>query len=206
MKNNKKAHWEHVYTNKTPDQVSWTQSVPQISLDFIHGFQLSKSSSIIDVGGGDSNLVDYLLKEGFQNITVLDISAAAIEKAKARLGQQSQLVKWVVADVTQFKTDQHYDLWHDRATFHFMTSDSQIAAYLQIAGMAITNYMVVGTFSENGPAQCSGLPVKQYTEDQLQSQLNEDFTKVRCIHEDHLTPFQTKQNFLFCSFKKRPGN
>jgi hypothetical protein len=167
---------------------------------------LSKSSSIIDVGGGDSNLVDYLLKEGFQNITVLDISAAAIEKAKARLGQQSQLVKWVVADVTQFKTDQHYDLWHDRATFHFMTSDSQIAAYLQIAGMAITNYMVVGTFSENGPAQCSGLPVKQYTEDQLQSQLNEDFTKVRCIHEDHLTPFQTKQNFLFCSFKKRPAN
>ncbi|MDB5060984.1 MAG: SAM-dependent methyltransferase, partial [Mucilaginibacter sp.] len=103
MKNNKKAHWEHDYTNKTPDQVSWTQSVPQTSLDFIHGFQLSKSSSIIDVGGGDSNLVDYLLKEGFQNITVLDISAAAIEKAKARLGQQSQLVKWVVADVTQFK-------------------------------------------------------------------------------------------------------
>jgi hypothetical protein len=97
-------------------------------------------------------------------------------------------------------------LWHDRATFHFLTSKSQIAAYLQIAEKAITNYMVVGTFSENGPDKCSGLPVKQYTEDQLQSQLNEDFTKIRCIHEDHLTPFQAKQNFLFCSFKKRHVN
>jgi SAM-dependent methyltransferase len=206
MKDNEKAHWEHVYTTKTPDQVSWTQSIPQTSLDFIQGFQLSRSASIIDIGGGESNLAYHLLKEGFQDITVLDISTTAIEKAKARLGQQSQLVKWIVADITEFRTDQHYDLWHDRATFHFLTSKSQIAAYLQIAGKAITNYMVVGTFSENGPAQCSGLPVKQYTEDQLQSQLNEDFAKVRCIHEDHLTPFQTKQNFLFCSFKKRHVN
>lgn len=206
MKNNNKAHWEDVYTNKTPDQVSWTQSVPQTSLDFINGFELSKSSSIIDVGGGDSRLVDYLLMEGYQDLTVLDISAAAIEKAKTRLGSQSRLVTWVVADVTRFKTDKHYDLWHDRATFHFMTNESQIAAYLKIAGRAISNYMVVGTFSENGPAQCSGLPVRQYTEAQLQGQLNEDFTKVRCIHEDHLTPFQSKQNFLFCSFKKKRVN
>ncbi|MDO3643469.1 MULTISPECIES: trans-aconitate 2-methyltransferase [Mucilaginibacter] len=206
MKDSQKAHWDDVYTNKTPDQVSWTQAVPRTSLDFIHGFQLSKNASIIDIGGGDSNLVDFLLQEGFVNITVLDISAAAIQKAKARLGAKSELVKWVVSDITEFKTNEHFDLWHDRATFHFLTSKSQIAAYLQIAGRAINNYMVVGTFSENGPDKCSGLPIKQYTEVQLQSQLKKDFEKIRCISEDHITPFQTRQNFLFCSFKKQSIN
>lgn len=202
MKENGKAHWEQVYETKTPEQVSWTQLVPQTSLDFIHGFGLSKSAAIIDIGGGDSNLVDFLLQEGFENITVLDISEAAIEKAKTRLGQQSKMVKWVVSDITEFKTDEHFDLWHDRATFHFLTAENQIAAYLQIAGKAIANYMVIGTFSENGPAKCSGLPIRQYTEDELQNQLNKDFTKIKCIHEDHITPFQTSQNFLFCSFKR----
>lgn len=206
MKDSQKAHWDDVYTNKTPDQVSWMQAVPRTSLDFIHGFQLSKNASIIDIGGGDSNLVDFLLLEGFVNITVLDISAAAIQKAKARLGAKSELVKWVVSDITEFKTNEHFDLWHDRATFHFLTSKSQIAAYLQIAGRAINNYMVVGTFSENGPDKCSGLPIKQYTEVQLQSQLKKDFEKIRCISEDHITPFQTRQNFLFCSFKKQSIN
>lgn len=206
MKDSQKAHWEDVYTNKTHDQVSWTQAVPRTSLNFIHGFQLSKNASIIDIGGGDSNLVDFLLQEGFVNITVLDISAAAIQKAKARLGAKSELVKWVICDITEFKTNEHFDLWHDRATFHFLTSKSQIAAYLQIAGRAINNYMVVGTFSENGPDKCSGLPIKQYTEVQLQSQLKKDFEKIRCISEDHITPFQTRQNFLFCSFKKQSIN
>ncbi|MBD1395105.1 class I SAM-dependent methyltransferase [Mucilaginibacter glaciei] len=203
---NQKAHWDDVYSNKTSDQVSWTQAVPQTSLDFIHGFRLSKSSSIIDIGGGDSNLVDFLIQEGFQDITVLDISEAAINKAKTRLGERSELVKWVVSDITEFKTDRHFDLWHDRATFHFLTSKNQIGAYLQIAGRSINNYMVVGTFSENGPDKCSGLPIKQYTEVQLQRQLKKHFEKIKCIHEDHITPFQTKQNFLFCSFKKQSIN
>jgi predicted TPR repeat methyltransferase len=202
MKNNRKAHWDNIYSHKTPDQVSWTQAVPQTSLDFIHGFGLPKSSSIIDIGGGDSNLVDFLLQEGYDNITVLDISAAAIQKAKARLGQQSKLVKWVVSDITEFKTDEHFDLWHDRATFHFLTQESQIAAYLKIARDTINNFMVVGTFSKNGPDKCSGLPIKRYTEDQLQNQLQKGFKKIRCIHEDHITPFQARQNFLFCSFEK----
>ncbi|MGF7079075.1 class I SAM-dependent methyltransferase [Mucilaginibacter sp. UYCu711] len=206
MKDNQKAHWDNVYSNKTSEEVSWTQAVPQTSLDFIHGFKLSKSSSIIDIGGGDSKLVDFLLQEGFQNITVLDISEAAINKAKARLGEQSKLVKWVVSDITEFKTDEHFDLWHDRATFHFLTRESQVAAYLKIAGNSISSYMVVGTFSENGPEKCSGLPIKQYTEDQLRSRLQKDFEKIRCINEDHITPFQTKQNFLFCSFKKQSVN
>ncbi|RWY48343.1 class I SAM-dependent methyltransferase [Mucilaginibacter gilvus] len=206
MKDNQKAHWDNVYSNKTSEEVSWTQAVPQTSLDFIHGFKLSKSSSIIDIGGGDSKLVDFLLQEGFQNITVLDISEAAINKAKARLGEQSKLVRWVVSDITEFKTDEHFDLWHDRATFHFLTRESQVATYLKIAGNSISSYMVVGTFSENGPEKCSGLPIKQYTEDQLRSRLQKDFEKIRCINEDHITPFQTKQNFLFCSFKKQGVN
>lgn len=202
MKENKKAHWEQVYQTKNPDQVSWTQSVPQTSLNFIHGFNLSKTSKIIDIGGGDSLLVDFLLQEGFMDITVLDISEAALNKAKSRLGPHSKMVKWIISDITAFKTDERYDLWHDRATFHFLTKKSQVAAYLKIAGKAVANYMVVGTFSQNGPEKCSGLPIKQYTEDKLQDQLNKDFKKIQCITEDHTTPFGTKQNFIFCSFKK----
>jgi hypothetical protein len=203
MKENKKAHWEHVYQTKTPDQVSWTQPVPQTSLDFIHGFNLSKSSKIIDIGGGDSKLVDNLLQEGFEDITVLDISAVALEKAQVRLGKESKKVKWIVSDIIDFKPMDYYDLWHDRATFHFLTEENQVTAYLNIAERAIANYLVIGTFSENGPEKCSGLPIKQYTEEQLQNQLNKDFKKIRCITEDHVTPFQTRQNFLFCSFKKQ---
>ncbi|MBB3971203.1 hypothetical protein GGR35_003831 [Mucilaginibacter phyllosphaerae] len=133
----------------------------------------------------------------------MDISEAAINKAKNRLDERSELVKWVVCDITGFKTDRHFDLWLDRAAFHFLTEESQITAYLKIAGDAINRYMVIGTFSENGPEKCSGLPIKQYTENQLNSQLQKGFKKIRCIHEDHITPFQTKQNFLFCSFKKQ---
>ena len=202
MKENKKAHWEKVYQTNTLDKVSWTQPVPQTSLDFIHSFHLSKTSKIIDIGGGDSKLVDYLLEEGFEDITVLDISDAALEKAKTRLGSKSSQVKWIVSDITVFKPEEFYDLWHDRATFHFLTEESQIAAYLNIAGKAIINYLVIGTFSKNGPEKCSGLPVKQYSEIQLQNQLKKDFTKIRCINENHITPFHTTQNFLFCSFKK----
>jgi SAM-dependent methyltransferase len=203
MKENKKAHWDHVYQTKTPDQISWTQAVPQTSLDFIHGFDLPKTSKIIDIGGGDSKLVDYLLQEGFEDITVLDISAAALEKAQARLGKESKKVKWIVSDIIDFKPKEYYDLWHDRATFHFLTGENQVAAYLDIAGRSIASYLVIGTFSENGPEKCSGLPIKQYMEEQLQNQLTKDFKKIRCINEDHITPFQSRQNFLFCSFKKQ---
>ncbi|MFI5136533.1 MAG: class I SAM-dependent methyltransferase [Sphingobacteriales bacterium] len=199
----KKEHWEQVYNTRNPGQVSWTQPVPQTSLDFIHSFHLPKTSKIIDVGGGDSRLVDCLLKEGFKNITVLDISAAALKKAQTRLGADSKLVKWVEADVNDFKPAEKYDLWHDRATFHFLTAKKEVSSYLGIAGKAVKKYLVIGTFSEKGPEKCSGLPVKQYTEEQLQNQLTKDFVKIRCINEDHITPFETKQNFLFCSFKKK---
>lgn len=203
MNLNKKTHWEQIYTTRNPDQVSWTQHVPATSLDFIHSFGLSKTSKIIDIGGGDSKLVDYLLEEGFEDITVLDISEAALAKAKIRLGSKAEQVKWVVSDIADFKPTDNYDVWHDRATFHFLTKESQVKAYMRIAGKSVKQYMVVGTFSENGPEMCSGLPVRQYTEQQLENQLLKDFKKIKCINEDHVTPFETKQNFLFCSFKKQ---
>jgi len=197
-----KTHWEQVYRTKSPEQVSWTQTIPQTSLDFIRHFDLPKNASMIDVGGGDSKLADFLLDEGYQNITVLDISEAALKRAKHRLGVKSENVKWIVSDITEFRPEESYDLWHDRATFHFLTTSEQVAVYLGIAGKAVGKYMVVGTFSENGPEKCSGLPTKRYSAAELQQTLAMDFKKIECITEDHLTPFNTIQNFTFCSFQK----
>lgn len=200
---NRSSHWDAVYATKTANEVSWTQTVPQTSLDFIQQFDLPKNVPIIDVGGGESKLVDYLLQEGFTDITVLDISEHALEKAKARLGEKAAVVKWIVSDITEFTPKQHYGLWHDRATFHFLTTPEQIGTYLRIAGNAIDRYMVIGTFSENGPEKCSGLPVKKYSETDLQRTVSRDFKKIKCVAEDHLTPFNTLQSFTFCSFEKK---
>ncbi len=197
----RKNHWETVYETKNPDQVSWTQEVPQTSLDFISSFEVSKDASIIDVGGGDSKLVDYLLEKGFKNITVLDISDKALEKAKNRLGSKADKVNWIVCDITEFEPNITYDIWHDRATFHFLTSTEQIAKYIKIVKKSVNGFIAIGTFSENGPTKCSGLEIKQYTAQTLEEEFKNGFKKIRCLLEDHITPFNTKQNFLFCSFK-----
>ena len=200
----RKEHWEKLYSTKELQEVSWYQPTPQASLDFIAGFNLPKDAAIIDIGGGDSFLTDRLLEAGFTNITVLDISEAAIDRAKQRLGDKAGLVKWIVSDITEFNPTGLYDFWHDRATFHFLTTKEEAERYIDIAAKAISKNgkMLIGTFSESGPEQCSGLPVKQYTEETLVSLINKWFQKVRCIHIDHTTPFNTVQNFLFCSFKK----
>lgn len=202
MTEDRKQHWDKVYETKQPNEVSWTQETPKTSLDFIHSYNLPKSASIIDVGGGDSKLVDYLLEEGFENLTVLDISDKALERAKARLGDKADKVKWIASDITEFRPDAKYDVWHDRATFHFLTTSEQIVTYLSTARSAINGYLTIGTFSDKGPKKCSGLEIKQYTEPELATQLSDGFEKIRCITEDHTTPFNTTQNFLFCSFKK----
>jgi SAM-dependent methyltransferase len=195
-------HWDTVYKTKDPNQVSWTQEMPKTSLDFIHSFGLTKTAKIIDIGGGDSKLVDYLLDEGFENITVLDISAQALDKAKKRLGGKAKKINWVVSDITEFQPDTTFDVWHDRATFHFLTTGEQVAKYIETARNTVTGFLTIGTFSDNGPERCSGLPIKQYSEEKLTAELQNGFDKIRCITEDHTTPFNTKQNFLFCSFKK----
>ena len=199
---NKKQHWEHIYLTKGPDEVSWTETIPQTSLDFIHSYKLPKNASIIDIGGGESKLVDYLLEEGYENITVLDISEIALKKTRERLGEKGKNVKWIVSDITTFQPTETYDVWHDRATFHFLTTPEEIQQYLAVAGKAIKGYMTIGTFSDKGPEKCSGLTIKQYNEAQLEKELSKGFAKIKCITENHITPFNTSQNFLFCSFKR----
>ena len=198
----RKEHWDKIYNTKQPHEVSWTQKLPKTSLDFVHSFNLPKSASIIDIGGGDSKLVDYLLEEGFENISVLDISEKAIERAKQRLGDKAGNVNWIVRDVTEFHPSTSYDCWHDRATFHFLTSAGDMNTYINTARKAVKGVMVIGTFSDKGPKKCSMLDIHQYTEEQLQHQLQDGFEKIKCVTEDHETPFHTKQNFLFCSFKR----
>jgi SAM-dependent methyltransferase len=196
------AHWEEVYAKKQPHEVSWTQERPETSLRFISEAGLPTTASIIDIGGGESRLVDCLLELGFTDLTVLDISESAIARAKFRLGDRANGVTWVVADIEDFVPERSYDLWHDRATFHFLTTAQQVEAYVAKAAIAVSGYLTIGTFSENGPERCSGLPVKQYSEDELALVLASGFRKIRCTHEDHFTPFNTIQNFLFCNFGK----
>ncbi|PIF47532.1 methyltransferase family protein [Chryseobacterium sp. 52] len=202
MTDSNKNHWENVYETKNPDQVSWTQEKPQVSLDFIHSFGLGKDARIIDIGGGDSNLVDFLLDEGYQHITVLDISAKALEKAKIRLGNKAEKVQWIVSDITEFEPEERYDIWHDRAAFHFLTAPEQISKYIDITEKYVTGFMAIGTFSKNGPEKCSGLDIQQYDEGSLAATFENSFEKISCLTEDHITPFGTVQNFVFCSFKK----
>lgn len=199
-----KQHWENVYHTKKPSEVSWTQEVPQTSLDFILSGNFPETAAIIDIGGGDSHLAGFLLEAGFTNITVLDISAKALERAQQKLGEKARLVKWIVQDITTFQPDTSYDIWHDRATFHFLTAAAQVNQYLNIAREHIHTggYTIIGTFSTAGPEKCSGLPIKQYDEDSLTNQLNNGFEKIKCITENHVTPFNTTQHFLFCSFKR----
>lgn len=202
MEIDRKNHWETVYETKQPNEVSWTQEYPKTSIDFIHETHLDKTANIIDIGGGDSKLVDYLLEEGYENISVLDISANALERAKKRLGKNAGKVNWIVSDITEFKPETKYDIWHDRATFHFLTTPGQIKKYVEITEKWVTNFLILGTFSENGPKKCSGLDIKQYSETAIKNQFLNSFKILKCKTEDHTTPFETKQNFTFCSFKK----
>lgn len=199
-----KRHWETIYAAKQPHEVSWTQAVPATSLEFIRAFALPKSAPIIDVGGGDSRLVDYLLDAGYENVTVLDISGAALARAQQRLGAHQHRVQWLEADIRDFRPPTQYALWHDRAAFHFLTTPPEVAQYLRLARAAIVpgGFLTMGTFSVAGPTQCSGLPIRQYSEATLGRQLCTGFRKLRCRTEDHETPFQTTQNFLFCSFQR----
>lgn len=201
---NRKQHWENIYQTKQLNEVSWYQAIPETSLDFIKQFNVPLTAKIIDIGGGDSFLVDSLLDLGYQNVTVLDISAAAIERAKNRLGKKAANVKWIVADAANFKPTEKYDFWHDRAAFHFLTDEQEISNYLNTAQQSInpTGVLVIGTFSEQGPKKCSGIEIKQYSENSMTERLNHFFEKIKCITINHKTPFDTIQNFVFCSFRK----
>lgn len=201
---NQKSHWENVFATKQPHEVSWTQEYPKTAMDYLQNLSLSKTANIIDIGGGDSNLVDALLEKGYQNIWVLDISEFALERAKKRLGVKADLVHWVVSDITQFKPEVKFDFWHDRAVFHFLTEEESISKYVAIVSdaMADNGNFLLGTFSENGPLKCSGLEIKQYSENSMKQTFSENFEAIKCFTENHTTPFDTVQNFQFCGFKK----
>jgi len=201
---NQKRHWDNIYSTKGPNEVSWTQDVPEISLDFVRAAQMNKSAKIIDIGSGDSKLVDFLLEMGFENITVLDISKQALTRARQRLGSKADKVYWITSDILDFQPTTLYDFWHDRAAFHFLTTPEQVIKYLSIARQAVkeNGNVAIGTFSTEGPQKCSGLDVKQYNEETLTGELKNGFEKIKCIKEKHITPFNTTQNFLFCNFKR----
>ena len=201
----KKTHWETVYQKKQFEDVSWFQETPTTSIAFFEKLKLPKSAKIIDIGGGESRFVDYLLDNGFKNVTVLDISATAIDKKKQALGDKAQRVKWVVSDVVDFQPTEQYDFWHDRATFHFLTQQSDIEKYVTTIQRFVKpeGALILSTFSENGPTKCSGLDIKQYSEKTLSERVEAFFTKVKCVVVDHITPFATVQNFIFCSFKRK---
>lgn len=200
----RQKHWENIYQNKAIDEVSWYQTTPSTSLDLIKQCNLPLNAKIIDVGAGDSFLVDHLLDTGYENITVVDISAKAIERAKERLGDRAGNIKWIQADISGFHLEETYDLWHDRAAFHFLTDDQEIRSYVQSVstGIKAGGHLILGTFSESGPLKCSGIEIKQYSAHSMTERLKGAFEKINCINVDHQTPFDTVQNFIFCIFKR----
>ena len=204
----RKNHWETVYRTKKMQDVSWFQQTPETSLDFFTQFDVPTTAKVIDIGGGDSLLVDHLLDLGYQHISVLDISELAIGRAKQRLGSKANSVTWIVADATTFKPTEKYDFWHDRAAFHFLTDEQEISNYLLAAHTSLhpTGILVIGTFSEQGPKKCSGIHIKQYSETTMSEKLHLLFEKIKCITVDHTTPSGTIQNFVFCSFRKLKPN
>ena len=198
MSNAYKDHWENVYNTKKENQVSWFQSTPQKSIDLIKSINLDLKSNIIDVGAGDSRLVDHLISLGFKNITVLDISSKSIEKAKIRLGEKSELINWVESDINDFQSDAKYDLWHDRAAFHFLKSTENIKSYVNLVNKLINNkgYLILATFSKKGPLKCSGLEISQYDSKGI-SELFENFNLNHSEIYIHKTPFNTNQEFIY---------
>lgn len=200
-----KDHWENVYSTKPTQGVSWFQEHAERSLDLIRHTGISRGASIIDVGGGASTLVDDLLAMGYSSLTVLDLSAAALSAARKRLGPKADAVQWIEADITSVSLPKHaYDIWHDRAVFHFLTAAEQRRAYIERLERAVKpgGHVIIATFAEDGPTKCSGLPVVRYSADALQAELGDSFKLEEHAKEDHPTPFGTVQRFIYCYFRK----
>ena len=197
-------HWEDIYKANKQSEVGWYQPTPVTSLEFVKQFNIPTFAKIIDIGGGDSFFVDNLLYLGYQDITVLDISETAINRVRERLGDWGEKVKWINSDIVTFKPTEKYDFWHDRATFHFLTQNSEIKKYLDTAKRSIKpkGILVLGTFSEEGPKKCSGIEIKQYSETSMSDLLKPSFEKIKCTKISHKTPSDKLQNYIFCCFRK----
>ncbi len=199
-----KKHWEKIYKNKEIDETSWYQENPEQSLNLISSTKLPKESSIIDVGGGESLLANKLIESGYRNITVLDISSTSIRKVKKRLGRNSKNIEFVLSDILEYDTSKRFDVWHDRATFHFLINELDIKKYVKLLDQLIKSggYLIIATFSTKGPDMCSGLDVKQYSKESMKKIFN-NFRLVKSLEAYHRTPSGKSQKFIYCMFKKK---
>lgn len=202
--NDRKAHWETVYTTKGENEVSWFQENPAPSLELIDLARPAPESAIVDIGGGASRLVDGLVARGFRNVTVLDLSEAALASARIRVGDEGKNVQWVAADVTRWYPNQTYDVWHDRAAFHFLTESADRVAYVERLKRAtkIGGHVIIGTFAIDGPEKCSGLPVNRYDSKSFSAELGEGFELIHSRTHEHSTPWNSKQKFQFSVFQR----
>lgn len=205
METNRKAHWENVFEKKAQNEVSWYQPNPETSLQLFEDNKISKNAKIIEIGGGDSYLIDFLLDLGYENLSVLDISENAINRLKQRLGAKAEKVNFIVSDILDFKPEEQFDVWHDRASFHFLTEENEIKKYVELASNSIVSdgNLFIATFSTSGPLKCSGLEITQYDETKMEKVFEKYFIKKDCFTINHNTPFDTTQNFIFCSFIKK---
>ena len=205
MENTKIEHWENVFATKAENEVSWFQSKPVTSIQLIQSCKVPKDAKIIDVGGGDSYLIDSLLELGYTNLYLLDISEKAIERAKKRLAEHLDKVTFIVSSNIDFCLKDTFEIWHDRASFHFLTDENEIQKYKfnVLESLKKDGVLILATFSEDGPIKCSGLDITQYSVEKLEAIFEEDFELENCFTEDHTTPFDTIQNFIFFQYKKR---
>ena len=203
---NAKPHWERIYQTLASTELTWYQQYPRLSLELIHTTGASKAAQIIDVGGGTSTLVDELLAEGYQHLTVLDLAGTALTVARQRLGARAAAVNWVEADITAVELLCYwYDVWHDRAVFHFLTQREERRRYVEAMRHAVRSdgYVIVATFALEGPTRCSGLDVVRYSPATLQDEFGAEFELVHSARERHRTPLGVEQAFLYCCFQKR---
>jgi trans-aconitate methyltransferase len=198
----RQAHWQNVYATKAEKEVSWFQESPAPSLDLIAATGIRSDADIIDVGGGASRLVDSLLEKGFSRVTVLDLSANALDEAKKRLGRRADGIDWIAADVTVWEPSRKYDLWHDRAAFHFLTEAADRDAYVVRLKKAVRagGHVIIATFAPDGPEKCSGLPIVRYDPEAVASALGPEFDLIDSRRHDHVTPGGNTQRFQFSRF------
>lgn len=205
MNEERKIHWEKIYATRPLEEVSWYQPHPEVSLRLTEACQVPKDAPVIDVGGGDSLLVDALLDQGYTAVHVLDISGKAIERAQRRLGERATMVRWIESDVLDFSPGEPFAIWHDRAAFHFLTDDAAISRYREIVEQVLPAgaWFILGTFSSRGPAHCSGLSVHRYSEADMEALFGEGFQRVECFEDEHVTPAHAVQCFEFCRFRRK---
>lgn len=199
-----REHWRRVYATKPAESVSWFQPVPAPSLAALDRLGVGPDASLIDVGGGASNLVDRLQKRGWEDLAVLDIAEPSLEAAKARLGEQAAWVQWIVADITGWRSKRTFDVWHDRAVFHFLTEAEQREGYKETleAATHAGSLIILATFAPDGPEQCSGLPVRRYDAEALATELGLGFTLLEEWREPHVTPWGASQSFQWAVFRR----